>query len=83
MTNDQFREILEALNELNRDDSTPRSVRLKIKQIYSNLIEDGSVSIKIDRCLQDLDDLNEDVNIPSHIKSQLWDIVSKLECIPQ
>ncbi len=83
MNNEQFKEIIEVLNELNNDDSTPKSVKIKIKQVHLNLIEEGPVSLKIDRCLQDLDDLNEDVNIPSHIKSQLWDVVSKLECIPQ
>jgi|TARA_Y100000310_G_scaffold343088_1_gene449136 hypothetical protein len=83
MKNEQFREIIVLLNELNKDDCVPKSVRLKIKSIHSNLIKEDSISMKVDRSLQELDDLSEDVNIPLHIKSQIWDIVSKLESIPQ
>ena len=77
-------EILEGLAELDSDEYTPRNVKCKIKEICSVLTKEGvNISIKVDRSLAELDDLNEDTNVPIHIKTQLWDIVCKLESIPQ
>jgi len=77
-------EILEGLAELDSDEYTPKNVKCKIKEICSVLTKEGvNISIKVDRSLAELDDLNEDGNVPIHIKTQLWDIVCKLESIPQ
>ena len=79
-----FTEIIELLGELNNDDCTPKLVRAKIKEIHNNLLnEEESVSMRVDKSLQGLDDIGEDANMPIHIKTQVWDIVSKLESITQ
>jgi hypothetical protein len=84
MKNKLFNEIIELLEELNCDECAPRVVRAKIKGIYDNLVnENDNISIRVDRSLQELDELGEDTNIPIHIKTRIWDIVSKLESIPQ
>ena len=84
MTHELFSEIIELLDELNSDENTPKVVKCKIKGVYDNVMDDGeAVSLRVDRSLQELDDLSEDANIPIHIKTQIWDIVSKLESIPQ
>jgi uncharacterized protein len=84
MKDNLFREVVSLLEELNSDDCAPKNLKLKIKEIQTALIcEECSTSIRVDRSLQRLDDLNEDTNIPIHIKTQLWDIVCKLESIPQ
>ncbi len=84
MTNELFNEIIELLEELDNDENTPKIVKCKIKEIYNNIVNDEeAVSLRVDRSLQELDDLSEDANIPIHIKTQIWDIASKLESIPQ
>ena len=84
MENEFLSEILEGLAELDSDEYTPKNVKCKIKAICSVLTKEGvNISIKVDRSLAELDDLNEDGNVPIHIKTQLWDIVCKLESIPQ
>jgi uncharacterized protein (UPF0147 family) len=84
MKNEMFAEILELLGELNDDDCTPKVIRLKLREIHNNLLnEEESVSMRVDKSLQGLDDIGEDANMPTHIKTQVWDIVSKLESITQ
>jgi len=84
MKSDLLKEILEMLQEVDGDEYAPKNVRTKIRDIYSVLTKEGdAISIKVDRSLAELDDLNEDINIPIHIKTRLWDIVCKLESIPQ
>ena len=84
MTNDLFGEIIELIAELNDDENSPKVVKCKLQGVHNNLLnEDCALSLRVDRSLQELDELSEDVNIPIHIKTQIWDIVSKLESIPQ
>lgn len=84
MENNLLKEIIRLLEDVNNDDCTPKLVKIKIKGIYENLLnEEKPVCIRVDKSLQELDEMGEESNIPIHIKTQIWDIVSKLESIPQ
>jgi uncharacterized protein (UPF0147 family) len=39
--------------------------------------------MKVDSSLQELDDVSENSNLPAFTKTQIYSIVSKLECIKQ
>ena len=83
-TNYQLSEILNVLNYLQKDVLIPKNVRTKIKKVHNTLLdEDKSLCIRIDKSIQELDEVAEDPNIPMDTKTQLWDIFSKLECIQQ
>ena len=82
MTEDSILEVLEILSELKNDDCVPRNVRARISNACSALnCTEHSISIRIDQSIQELDEVAEDTNIPVYTRTQLWDIVSKLECI--
>lgn len=84
MKNNLFEDILKLLEEVNSDDCTPKLIRMRVRTIHNNLInEKENISMRIDRSLQELDDMGEDMSMPIHIKTQIWDIVSKLESITQ
>ena len=77
-------EVIELLNELQSDDLIPKNVRSKLKNASFALTEEGkTISLRVDKSIQELDSLSEDPNIPIHTKVQLWDLFSKLECIQQ
>lgn len=78
---EQFSDAIHALNELQDDSAVPKNVKLKISHIISVLEHDGDNSIKIDKALQELDEINEDVNIQAFTRTQLWNVVSLLESI--
>ncbi len=84
MKSEIFQDVLDTLEELGSDEFSSKSIKIRLREICQDLTCDGcSISIKVDRSLQRLDDLNEDTNIPTHIKTRLWDVVCKLESIPQ
>ncbi len=81
---EQLSEILETLTHLQKDIMIPRNVRAKIKNAHSVLLDENkNLSLRVDRSIQELDDISEDPNLPIDAKTQLWDIFSKLECIQQ
>jgi uncharacterized protein (UPF0147 family) len=77
-------EVLNVLNHLQKDTMVPKNARAKIKNAHSTLLnEDKSLSLRIDKSIQELDEVAEDPNLPVDTKTQLWNIFSKLECIQQ
>jgi len=75
-------EIMELLSEIGEDNGVPRNVRAKIKSAFSALDQEGkSVPVKINASIQELDECSDDPNVPAYVRTQIWDIVSRLESI--
>ncbi len=82
MVDDCFKDVIEVLNQIEVDFSVPKNVREKVKNATSALcVDDCEVKVKIDRSLQELDDISDDPNVPSYTKMQIWNVVSLLESI--
>ncbi len=82
MVDDCFKDVIEVLNQIEVDYSVPKNVREKVKNATVVLCEgDCEVKVKIDRSLQELDDISDDPNVPSYTKMQIWNVVSLLESI--
>jgi len=74
--------VLEVLNEIIEDPTTPKNVKEKINEI-SNILkeESGDVSMKIHKVLNELDDIVNDSNIQQFTRTQIWNVTSLLEKI--
>lgn len=76
----EIEDIVSYIQELQEDETVPRNVKQKLMQIAETLKSDsGEISIKIDKMLYDLEELSNDINIPSFVRTQVWNICSMLE----
>ncbi len=75
----QCDEIIEALRTLKDDEGVPKNVRNKIDAIITDLKDDSELSNKIGKSLHNLDEISEDLNLPSFIRTQIWNISSMFE----
>lgn len=73
--------IIESLQQIEEDSTVPKNVRSKVKNTKTILEENQEIAVKINRSLQELDELSDNPNIPQYIRTQIWSIVSKLESI--
>ena len=71
--------VVNSLNEIKEDDTVPRNVRTKIESVVSTLKEDTELPIKINKALNELDELSNDVNLQSYTRTQIWNVMSMLE----
>jgi uncharacterized protein len=71
--------VIVALSDLHADSSVPRNVRIKIDVMITTLKQDSEISIKVNKCLSDLDEISGDVNLQSYTRTQLWNVMSILE----
>ena len=75
-------EVIETLNQIEKDFTVPKNVRAKIKCAFAVLEKDCKpLPIRIDESIQELDEVSDDPNIPSYTRTQIWNILSILESI--
>ena len=80
MSDEKLKEIIETLIQIEGDFSIPKNIRSRIKNAITALKDDEkSMGLKVNKSLQELDDLDEEANIPQFTRTQIWNVVSSLE----
>jgi len=70
------------LNQIATNPSTPRNIRKNIGDLIEELKSDKySVSVRAVNTISLLDDVTQDPNLPSYVRTSLWQAVSTLESI--
>jgi len=70
------------LNQIATNPSTPRNIRKNIADIVEQLKSDEySISVRAANTISLLDDVTQDPNLPSYVRTSLWQAVSTLESI--
>ncbi len=81
-TKKEFLDARELMEEITEDRSVPRNIRKAV----SDAIEKTSgelTAMKCSEALYILDDISNDINIPSHTRTEIWEIISKLEGVKE
>ena len=75
-------DAMSSLNKLSTSSSTPRNIRKSIAGLLEELkSEEYSMSVRAANTTSLLDDITQDPNMPSYVRTSLWQIVSMLENI--
>jgi len=70
------------LNQIATNPSTPRNIRKNIADLIEGLKSDEySISVRAVNTISLLDDVTQDPNLPSYVRTSLWQAVSTLESI--
>jgi len=73
---------LSTLNQIATNPSTPKNIRKNITDLIEQLKSDEySVSVRAVNTISLLDDVTQDPNLPSYVRTSLWQAVSTLESI--
>ena len=73
--------VIDALKEMREDSTTPRSLKAKIGTMLQVLQSEQDIGMKIDTLMHVFEALNDDSNIDSYTRTQLWNITSMLESL--
>jgi len=77
-----MKEAIDTLNLIVSTNSTPKTIKKSITDLVTDLIkEEYSLSVRAANTISLLDDVTQDPNMPSYVRTQLWQAVSKLESI--
>ena len=73
---------MSTLTQIATNPSTPKNIRKNIADLTEELKSDQySVSVRAANTISSLDDITQDPNMPSYVRTSLWQAVSTLESI--
>jgi hypothetical protein len=73
---------IQTLNQLATSHSTPKNFKKTISDLITELQTDEySMSVRAANAISSLDDITQDPNVPSFVRTALWQAVSVLESI--
>ncbi|KEQ57178.1 hypothetical protein AAA799E16_01677 [Marine Group I thaumarchaeote SCGC AAA799-E16] len=79
---ESMKEAIDTLNQIIASSSTPKTIKKSITDLIADLNNDEySLSVRAANTISLLDDVTQDPNMPSYVRTQLWQAVSKLESI--
>jgi uncharacterized protein (UPF0147 family) len=79
---ESMKEAIDTLNQIVTSNSTPKTKKKSISDLIVSLSsQEYSLSVRAANAISLLDDVTQDPNMPSYVRTQLWQAVSKLESI--
>lgn len=72
--------VIEALNEMREDTTVPKNVKLKIEKMINCIMHgEGDISLRVNQCLNEFEEISNDANIQPYTRTQIWNIVALME----
>ena len=78
-----FVKIIETIKDIVEDASVPKNVKLKLQAILADMGRNAELLLKLNKALNELDEIVNDINLQPHTRTQIWGIVSELEKVNQ
>ena len=79
---ESMKEAIDTLNQIVASSSTPKTIKKSISDLIDELKkEEYALAVRAANTISLLDDVTQDPNLPSYVRTQLWQAVSKLESI--
>ena len=79
---ESMKEAIQTLEQITTSSSTPKTIKKSITDLIADLNNpEYSLSVRAANTISLLDDVTQDPNMPSYVRTQLWQAVSKLESI--
>ena len=79
---ESMKEAIKTLEQITGSNSTPKTIKKSITDLIADLNNpEYSLSVRAANTISLLDDVTQDPNMPSYVRTQLWQAVSKLESI--
>jgi len=79
---EEINKAAEMMDNIIEDRSVPRNIRAAVETAKGKLLNEAEeLSLRISTAVYDLDDISNDINMPSHARTLLWELISQLEFI--
>ena len=79
---EQIEYIIELMESIMDDASVPRNIRKTIEEAKNKLsINIDEINVNLTTAIYLMEDISNDMNMPSHTRTEIWTIISGLESI--
>ena len=80
---DPIPNIISSLDMMLEDNSIPRNVRASIQKARDRLLKSEDKEVALSGAVYALEEISNDINIPMHARTMVWNIISELEGMKQ
>ncbi len=81
MSSKEVNDVIAVLEDLGKDSTVPKNVKDKVLEVIGILKEESEFSIKVNKALNELDEVTDDSNMQPYTRTQLFNIVTMLESL--
>jgi Uncharacterized protein conserved in archaea len=78
---EKIKQIISLMDLMLEDMSVPRNVKKSVEDAKKRLLEKGDPTVRAGAAVYYLEEMSEDINLPPHARTQIWQILSALESI--
>ena len=76
-------EVLALMEDILSDRSVPRNIRAKVEDSKKKIELDSMDCVNFGSAIYSLDDICNDINMPSHTRTEIWSLISQIESIKE
>lgn len=76
-TEKEMQDIKELMDEVIEDATVPKNIKKAVETAKEQIKKRETVGFS--NAIYALDDISNDINIPTHTRTTIWEIISKLE----
>ena len=80
-TTEEVNYVAELMDSVIEDTSVPRNIRKALDDAKQKILSQESMDVAVTSAIYILDDISNDINMPSHARTEIWQIISELETI--
>jgi hypothetical protein len=77
----KIKEIINFMDDILGDTSVPKNIKRAITDAKTKLLTNEDPVLRASSAIYFLESISEDINLPMHARTQIWQIVSVLETI--
>lgn len=75
---------LELMDSIIEDNGVPRNIRRVVEEAKNKMKGDKKeLGVNVSAAIYMLDDISNDINMPSHTRTDIWSLISELEAIKE
>lgn len=79
---EEVKAVQEIMEGVISDTTVPRNIRAAVQEAKDKLgAKSDDQSVEITGAIYMLDDISNDINMPSHARTEIWTIISRLETL--
>ncbi|MDO8647472.1 MAG: UPF0147 family protein [Candidatus Diapherotrites archaeon] len=75
--------VSELMEAVLSDTSVPRNIRAVVDEALKKISSLEEKAVAVSTAIYQLDDISNDINMPSHTRTEIWGIISELESIKE
>jgi uncharacterized protein (UPF0147 family) len=82
----ELEKTAELMENVIADNSVPRNIRSAVQEAKDKAIakeKPAEKSISLGTAIYILDDISNDINMPQHTRTEIWQIISELEAVKE